>query len=922
MSPKDSKKGSKTPTTDKSSCLSDETFCTPRFVSLSLLLYGEPPGDWIFLTIFNSSVILEGKWHNGAQFEIEALPFNLKDPDCQALIAEIPLIFLLRMSAGKTAKELDPLQNLDNRAGATIDLLPLILGEEQIFIKVPLVYTNTGLKTECSVQVSALTSEPLEEDIGKIPLMITMISAHCLPFAREGTVYLAAVGLDRVTVPISVNFGMSVSTPAATKIVWASASNGGQAANTSFNVHNEDIFTPEGLFPEETDECRNFYWNAMNRVLVDPKLLKTRLPFTFLFELAGVPRLGKIDVRGRYMGFIDAAVLLEQGQLGVTTSTKLLSYNESELPEYTCALLELPPSSAKVSVRESDLIVDEFGHTAYVVLRFDLAEPLVPKVKVAMLFETIGLVPPDGPVAPVDELDVEPQPEDPVIDVRRIRKEGGALAVHKELSGLACRGAVPMNQGIKRTAANRLLMRVRSMLKQFSPGECSYIDWQDTVTGQHAASRRAVTTSFAPQPPPVRPPARYAASRCRMAGDKRIADKHINSNLKYASGHPRSLICKALRCLDQRNDLDAKNYILEGLGAQPRNRFLLWVFGGQEFDKGIEASEMAAAAFRIAVKGDYSDGTANAIGWAALHTLYHLNNNSHAAFVSAKKMRKSFELPIEWKKFIERWIETSGEEEVFWFPAVVSSTNPLLIAAAFFLCLRCYKFSEVLLLCVEKGCATRGNRFGLQTKLSQDIDYLRAASLVLRRQLDKALDITEKGIKTYGPSAIMSQMHATCLMCIHGWDGECEKALVEAEKAGAELCSSLLLTAALSSFMSNPKSALQRAARAHKQNPCAHSALMIGRIYAKMGEEGLAERWVAAAVKSEPLLADGWAVLALLAMYEQNLDKARTMLRTAKQVGPVSPDIDEEVKRVMEIVQIEVLPESLVKNLCLCDYYN
>lgn len=926
MPPKDIKKASKTPTaTDKSSTYGelDETFSI-RCISLSLILDGEPPGpgDWIFLTVFNGQVILDCKWLNRATLESEALPLNLKEPYYQALITDRPLIFLLRLAGGKGAKDPDPLLNLDNRAGASVDLHSLLLGEEQIFLQVPLVYISTGLKTGCSVQVKAFTSEPLEEDIGKTPLLITMISAHCLPLAKDGTVYLGAVGLDRVIEPISVNFGISISTREAEKIVWATASNGGQAANSSYNVHNDDVFIPEDLSPKETEECRNFYWNAMKRVLVDPELLRTRLSSTFLFELAGVPRAGKIDVRGRYMGFVDAAVLLEPGQLGVTTSTKLLFYNETELPEYTGALLELPPSSAKASARETDLIVDEFGHTAYVILRFDLVEPLVPKAKTAMLFETIGLVPPEGPAAPVDELYLEPPPEDPVIDVRRIKKEGGALAVHKELSGLACRGAVPMNQGIKRTAANRLLMRVRSMLKQFPPGDCSYVEWQDTVTGQHSASRRAVTTSFAPQPPPVRQPARSAAARCRMAGDNRIADKHIASNLKYVGGHPRSLLSKALRCLEGRNDLDAKNYILEGLTAQSRNRFLLWVFGGQEFDKGLEASEMAAAAFRIAVKGDYSDGTANAIGWAALHTLYHYNDNSYAAFVAAKKMRKSFELPREWKTFLQRWSDTSGEEEVYWIPAVVSSSNPLIIAAAFFLCLRCYKFSERLLHCVEKGCATRGSRFGLKTKLSPDIYYLRAASLVLRRQLEKALEVTAQGVKKFGPCAIMSQIQTTCLECVRGWDGECEKSLLEAEKAGAELCPYLLMRAALASFSMNPSGALQRAARAHKMAPCAHSALLIGRIYAKMGEEGLAERWAAAAVKTEPLLADGWAVLALLAMYERNLDKARTMLRTAKQVGPVSPDIDKEVKRIMEIVQIEVLPESLVKNLCLCDYYD
>ncbi|KAG6442131.1 uncharacterized protein LOC115450526 [Manduca sexta] len=909
--------------TDKSSVCgeSDLYYITPRSVSLSLLLQGESPGpgEWAFLVIFNGQVILDGKWQNGARISSEALPMNLKETYFQVLLADKPLIFILRIIGGKGAKDPDPLLNLDNRAGATVDLFPLVLGEEEIFINVPILLINTGEPCGCCVEVRAESCGITE--IKKIPLTMTMLSAHCLPYTKDGTVYLSAVGLDKVLDRAAVDFSTSISFPQAEKIVWASVSNAGQAANSHYNVPHDDKFIPEDFEPKDNEMCRSFYWNSMRRVLVDPTLLRNRLSTPLLIEVAGVPRFGKIDVRGRYMGWIDAGVLLEAGQYSVTTCTKLLFFNEADLPENVNPLLELPPTSAKASARESDMIFDEYGHNAYIVMKFDLSEPLVPKQKMSFLFDTLGFSPPEGIATPLDGLEGIAPPEDLSIDVRRIRKEGGALAVHKELGGLACRGAVPMNQGIKRTAANRLLMRIRSMLKQFPPGDCSEIEWQDTVTAQHAACRRAVTSSFAPQPPPVRQTTPSAAARCRIAGDNRLAAIHTEENLKAAGDQPRVLLSKALRCLEERNDIDAKNYMLEALSAQARNKFVLWAYGAQEFDAGPEGAETTSAAFRIAVKGDYSDGTGNAIGWAALHALYHHWDNAHAAFVSSKKMRKSYELPRDWHKFLQRWIDTSGEEEVFWIPSVIAFDNPMLITAAFFLCLRCYKFVDRILQCVEQGCATRGCRHGTQLKMTSDIYYLKAASFLLKRQYDEAMNITIQGIKNFGPSPMMSQMRTSCLMSARGWDGECAFALKEAEKAGALVTPAILLQAALNGFKKNPRAALQRAARAHKAAPSGHSALIIARIYARLNEEVLAERWAAAAVKLEPQLSDGWAVLALLAMYEKNLDKARVMLRTARQVGPLSQDIDEEVGKVMDVVQLETLPDSLVKNICFCEYY-
>ncbi|XP_021185363.3 uncharacterized protein LOC110372733 [Helicoverpa armigera] len=899
----------------------NESVMSNHCMSLSLVLEGTPPGsgELTLLAIFNGLVVLEGKWNDKAVLESSSLPMILNDAHTQTMITCSPLVLLLRGSGGKASKDPDPFTHPENRAGASVDLFPLLIGETEVIVASQLVLIQSGELTNCWVNVHAVS--PDKQELGLVPLVLTMMSAHCLPVPKDGTVYLSAIGLNDIHTPKAINFKMSLSNPSAQKIVFAEVSTAGYAANTAMNVINDDKFIPDDLTPRDKKTCRACYWNAMQRVLVDAELLQQRLATSFMIEVAGVGRGGKTDVRGRYMGLVDARVLLEPGQMGVTVCSKLLLFNETNTPDNVGALLDLPPTSAKASARaDADNVVDEFDHPAYVVIRFDLTEPLVPKTKLETLFETMGFPPPENPDIASEHTDSEIVPVQAIVDVNNIRVEGGALAVHKELLGLACKGIVSMNQGIKRTAANRLLMRVRSMLKSFPPGECSYLDWQETVMRQHSASRRAVTASFAPQPPPPRLPDKVAASRCRIAGDTRIADRHIQSNLKVAGNNPRSLIAKALRCLEDRNDLDAKNYLLEALRIQNRNRYLLWIFGGLEFNQEGDGADIAGAALRIAVKGDYSDGTANAIGWAALHAFHHHNGNIYAAFVAAKKMRKAFSLPMDWDKILERWTETSGEEEIYWLPAVIGPDNPIMLAAAFFLCLRCYKFSERLLHCVEEGCASRGST-QLRSIITLDVYYLRAASLLLRRELDSALEMTMDGIIKFGPAPIMSQMRATCLTRIRNWDHECELALRGAEKAGSALCSSLLYTAGLSSFRDDPAMALQRVARAHKATPSPYTALLIGRIYCWLGDEFRAERWIAAAVNVEPLLADGWAMLALMAMYDRQKDKARLMLRTARQVGPVSPDIEEEIKKLMDIVKIEQMPDHLVKNLCLCEYY-
>lgn len=921
--PKSQKTATSSGTTDTQTDIladSSESSPTPRSVSLTLILKGTPSGseEHNLLAYFNGILILSGKWHNDEVLESESLPLiNLKEPIFQTMIANTPLILLLRALGGKPAKDPDPLNHPDNRAGACIDLFPLLIGEQKILITAPLVSVQTGERTNCSVIVRAISLGKMDDK--QVPLVLTMISVHCLPVAKDNTFYISAIGLNEVHNPIAINFNLSLSSANAEKIVFAAVSTAGNAANTAMNVHTKDKFVPNDLQLQDTEQCRSFYWNAIRRVLVDPESLRERLSSPFMIEVAGVPRTGKIDVRGRYMGVVDARVLLEPGQIGVTVCSKLVQYNEANTPDNIGPLLDLPPMSAKASARDTDpSVVDEFGHTAYAVIRLDLTEAIIPKSKLENLYEIMGFLLPEKTDIPLKKSRSDSVQDDLGIDARTIRKEGGALAVHKELSGLACKGMIPMNQGIKRTAANRLLMRVRSLLKNFPPGDCSYLDYQDTVTGQHAASRRAVTASFAPQTPAPRLPSIAAAARCRIAGDTRIADIHLETCFKVPEYYATALISKVLRLLEDGNEDDAKNHLYEALDSLPRNRYLLWIFGGLEFDRK-EFSYVAGAALRIAVKGEYSDGTANSIGWAALHTFHHYNGNIYAAFVAAMKMRKNFALPVEWDQIIVRWTEANGEEEIYWIPETVSSDNPFLIAAAFFLCLRCYRFSEKLLQCVENGCASRGSN-SIKYQVCPDVYYLRAASLILRHDYNHAMEMIIKAINKFGPTPKMSQMRATCLARIRNWDNDCDKALLEAERAGSDLCSSLLYSAALSDFKLDPMAALQRAARAHKQNPSGHTALLIGRIYVALDKQWFAERWISAAVNTEPLLADGWAMLALLAMYERNIDKARVMLRTARQAGPVSPDIEIEVSKVMEMVEVDRLPDFLVKHLCFCDH--
>ncbi|CAB3234653.1 unnamed protein product [Arctia plantaginis] len=889
----------------------------PRFVNFTVRLEGDPGAEFIFLTILDGAIVFEGKWADDAEFEMETMPLNLNDPGIQALILSNPIIFLLRAIVAKSGKQdPDPLFHTDNRAGGTVDLLPLLIGEEEVFTTVHLVSINTGEFIGCQVTVHAVSPGKMATKL--IPLQLTMISANCMPLAKEGTDYISAIGLTDLVKPHGLQFYQTLSSPEAKKVVWATASRIGQSANTAFSIPEEDHFIPPDLEIKPNRHCRSLYWNALNRVLVEPDELLARLSSPFLIDVAGVPKVGKQETRGHFIGWVDAGVLLIPGTFSVTVCTKLFLYNEIQGEQGGGGILNLPPSSAKgVSARENEAVLDESGHNAYVVIRFDLIEPIVPKTTLDYLYDSIGFSPPVGPGWAIETLDIEEKPYDPFVDVGVMRRESGALKVHRELSKLTCIGGVhiPM-QSIKRTAAHRLLTRIRTMIKNFPPGDCSYIDWQDTVTGQHAASRRAVTASFAPQPPRPRLPERVAPARARIAGDDRLAEKYVQMNLKVAGSHPRSLICKILRCLEDRNDLDAKNYLLEALNSSTRNRFLLWILGAQEFDKGEEEAIIARNAFQIAVKGDNSDGTINAIAYAGLHAIYHAIGNMYGAHISARKMRKCYKLPNEWAKVLNRWSETSGEEEVFWTPTVISTENPMLIAAAMFLCLRCYKLCERILECVERNCATRGSNISHHPQCA-DVYYLKSALFILRRQLDRAMDVTQQGIKKFGPSPLMSQMRLTCLSCLNKWDSECEKAFKEAEKAGSTPCPSVLYKAAFNRFKIDPKESLQRAALVHKLAPSGHTALLLGRIYAKLGEDDLAERWCAVAVKLEPLLADAWAMLALLAMYQMEFDKARTMLRTAKQAGPISSDIDKNLKKVTAMVQLDLLPDSLVKNLCM-----
>lgn len=898
----------------------DDEFC---HVTLSLSLRNDNTltADYNFFMLFNQQILLEEKWKDNFVIDDIILPFNLKDELHQSLVADTPLTFLLRAHSGKPTKDSDPLVNIDNRAGGNVDLFPLVLGEKNIKINVPLVFIDTGLRSGFVIEVYARSIG--ESKTHKIPLMLTMISAHCLTNAKEGTTYISAIGLDGIHDPTAVNFGMSFSNSSASRIVWSAISSAGHAANSAYNVPKEDSFIQNGLSIGTSDICESVNWNAMRRILVDPLLLHERFAKPFFLDIAGVPKSGKMEVRGRYIAIVDAGVLLQPGQSGVTICAKLFLYSSENLPENFVTILDLPPNSARGSTRENDITTDEKGHDAYVVLRINLMEPLVPKSKLTSLFDLMGFLPPIGVHMTDDVLQLLKPSEEPPLDKRRIGREGGALLVHKEFSNLSQKSTLQLNKNIKRTAANRLLMRVRSMLKRFPPGDCSQIDYQDIITSQHSITRRAVLSSFAPptKSPKLRLTAGLAAARSRHAGDTRISIRHIETNLKACPSHPRVLLSKVLRCLEDRDDGKALNYLQEALNVHSRNRYLLWTFGGIQFNKGLEAVGKAAAALKIAVKGDTSDGTTCAIGFAALHTLYHFHGNDYGAFVASKKMRKAFELPTEWSKCLRRWIDSSGEEETFWTPAALDSQNPLLISAAFFLCLRCFEFSERVLRCVEDGCYTRGARLNIEYQPQPEIYYLRAASLILRHNLDEALEVAEQGVKRFGPSAILSQIRATCLAFCRRWDSVCESALLETDYAGAEPSPALLLRAALGSIKSDLENSLQRVARAHKIAPSAHTALTIGRIYSKMGEEKLAERWAAAAVNFEPLLSDGWAFLAILAMNKSDINKAKALFRTARQAGPLSQDMVAELDRFMKVLNVDDISNVMVKDLCLCDYY-
>lgn len=900
-----------------------EVILTPRNIIMNVELEGERiegPGECIFIVIWNGMVILEEKWQDGIIVENDEIPINLRDPATASVIADKPLALVMKLVSGKPSKDADPLLSVDIKAGSNIDMLPLLLGEEQIYVRVAFIYLLTGESTGCYAHVTITAGAGSDE---RSPLLLTMISATCLPIAKEGTAYVSSLGLDELLDPIAIPFGMSATALSPNKLTWSSIVPLGYAAASEYNIPSEDLYMPSEMKSEKGQDCICTQWNICKRVLIDMDKFRERLRAPFLIEIAGVPKTGKMEVRGRYIGFVDAGVLLEPGEYGVTVCAKMIYYSEAALPEGLAPLLELPPSSAKPVIRDTDDVMDEKGHTTYIAIRFDVIEYLVPKIIISSLYEVIARDPVEGPSVTTEELYVAPPPEDPSIDVRKIRKECGAQAVHAELSSMACTGTIAMNQSIKKTAANKLLGRIKSMLRQFPPCTATDIDWQDVVSGQHSAARRAVTASFAPQPPPPHVPSHLAAARSRLARDSHLANFVTDAKLKRSPHHPRTFLIKALRLLEERCDSVAREILQKGVGVQPKNKYLLWAFGSLEIDDypSDDGVVRAIAVFRIAAKSTNNDGTANAIGWAALHTLFHHAGQPHAAFVAARKMRKAYLLPRDWHGFLQRWTDISGEEECLWNPYILDTHNPLLLASAFFLCLRSYKFSNLLLNCCENGCATRGATNLLPTHEIVDVYYLRAASYLSRGKVDDALEQTQAGIKRYGPCSKTSQMKATCLLFANGWDGECDNALTESEKAGAGPSPVLLLQAALGGMKTNPEVALQRAARAHKAAPCAHSALVLGRVYLHIEEDRLAERWAAAAVKLEPNLADAWAFMACIAIRRINIEKARSLLRTAYQVGPISSDIFQELQYLMAIVPAQSLANALVKELCLCDLY-
>lgn len=893
-----------------------ESCDSPYRISLTAMLDGEgPDGDWWFVVVLDGQIVLEGKWQNGLLLENEYISTDFSDPITAAKLADKPLVLLLRILTAKAAKDTDPLINPDNRAGGNVDLLPLILGLKRLQARVKLVDILTGEEKNCDVHVNINSNA---DNISYTPLLLTMLNANCLPITKEGTVYLCALGVNGLSEPVGVHFGIALSTSDTRRITWASISAIGYAALSNYSIPNEDKYIPNDFDLNTDESCIVVYWNVCKRVLISNDILQDRLVKPFFIEIAGVPKAGKIDVRGRYMGFVEAGVLLEPGEQSVTTCAKLLYFSETELSDYATPLLDLPVASGKIVVRDTNILMDDAGHTAYVTIKFDLLEPLVSKMKTSMLYNMIDILRPEGVTVITDELDLKESPEDKTIDVRKIKKECGALFVHSELSSLACSDSIVMNQSIKRLAANRLLMRIKAMLKQFPPGKCANIDFQDIVTSQHSAARRAVNASFAPQAPPILPPFYLSAARSRLAGDMQTANVSTETSINIAPNHPKSWLVKALRSLEKRNDIEAREFLVQGVTIHPNNKYLLWALGAQESEIP-ERRVRANALFLLSIKRNL-DSISNIIGWSAIHTIQHYSHNTYSAFIAAKKMRKWYELFKDWRSFLDKWKRISGEEEFLWDPTLVDVNNPFIITSAFFLCLRAYRFSEMLLNCYSNGCATRGARFNIIDKIGPDVFYIRAASLLLRHMTDKALEQTWKGIDHCGPSTMMLQMRATCLLYAGGWDGKCETALKESERAAAKPCPMLLLRAALGAIETNPKIALQRAARAHKIAPCAQSALVISRIYFKLNEDDLSERWAAAAVKLEPNFSDGWAFLASLAIRAKKIDKARSLMRTAYQVGHVSKDIEEILEDFMDIYPVESLPQSIMKDICFCDF--
>ncbi|GBP26196.1 hypothetical protein EVAR_74958_1 [Eumeta japonica] len=889
-----------------------------RLIEMSLILDGILPTEHKFLMIMNREVLLDIIWEDQSNLMLQKLPINLNNPNIASSLIDTPIVLLLR-TISKSTKEYDPLLHPDNRAGANIDLLPVVLGEETYSIRVNLISLDTGLRTGCSVEIFFETSNSMEN---RIPLLVTMINASCLPPPpKDDTCYIAAMDFEGLCEPSTVSFGLAASTYDAERIKWTSIDMLGNICNSDYFCTREDFYTPPNIdVNTEKDKCKCEYWNNCRRLLIDSSKLLDRLKSPFFVEIAGIPKKGKIEAREHYMGYADMEVLQQPGEYSVTVCAKLSFFDESELPEHITTLLNLPSVKSKgIPIRESNSVFDLFGHTSYVTIRFDLFEPLVPKLRNSKLYEILGLISCTDEWELIDDFEEVPVEKDRTIDTKRIRTGCDALAVHSELCGITALNST-LNQTTKGTAANRLQTRIKTMLKEFYPGDCNYLDWQDIIRSQHSASRRAVTASFAPQPPQQQLPSLFAAARARLMCDHRIVNIHTKTMLDAAPNHPRSLLINVLRNLEL-FEIQTPLKIINSFLQIQKNRYLLWILGALEFDQRSEENDRSFAAFQISVEKQVnSEALCNVLGWAALHVLHHFNGNHQAAFVAAKKMRKFFELPCDWNGFIRRWYIKSGEEECLWNPNLIATKSPFLIASAFFLCLRTYTFSAQLLECYEMGCDKKGSR--LEWTLPDQIDkcYLQAASLLLRNHAQDALLHVEECIMNNGPVAKLCQMRAMCLVQMRGWDEECRIAFDTAVKEEAEPSSALLLRAASELLNINFHIALQYAAAAHKMTPCGHSAFIIARIYNKFGEDKLAKRWASAAVRLEMLLSDAWALLAIIAIRENQHDQALALLRTARQAGPINFEIAQEIKNLIALIPSKSTSELLFKNVCLCHY--